>query len=170
LWLVNTNLIKISYPIIWQNPISGHAKSNSWSEYENVTGLVCFMVFNATFNNISVIWWWSVLLVGKPKYQEKTTDLTQVTDKLYHIILYRVHLTMDGVWTHNVSLITQVVVNPTTIWSWPWRPISVTGKMLFFFHTCRALWLVNFWQMYSFRKVHLDMTSNCVLSDVKRGV
>jgi hypothetical protein len=22
-----------------------------------------FMVFNATFNNISVIWWWSFLLV-----------------------------------------------------------------------------------------------------------
>jgi hypothetical protein len=26
-------------------------------------GLVWFMVFNATFKNISVIWWWSVLLV-----------------------------------------------------------------------------------------------------------
>jgi hypothetical protein len=40
------------------------------------------MVFNATFNNISVISWWSLFLVEKPEYPEKTTDLSQVTDKL----------------------------------------------------------------------------------------
>ena len=51
------------------------------------------MVFNATFNNISVVSWWSVLLVEE--YPEKTTDLSQ--DKLYHIMLYQVHLAMNGV-------------------------------------------------------------------------
>ena len=40
------------------------------------------MVFNATFNNISIIscsqfYWWS-----KPEYAQKTTDLPKVTDKL----------------------------------------------------------------------------------------
>jgi hypothetical protein len=55
------------------------------------------MVFNATFNNISAISWWSVLLV------EETTDLLQVTDKLYHKMLYQIRLAINGVQTHNFS-------------------------------------------------------------------
>jgi hypothetical protein len=39
------------------------------------------MVLNATFNNISVISWQSVLLV------EETTDMPQVTNKHYKIML-----------------------------------------------------------------------------------
>jgi hypothetical protein len=39
------------------------------------------MVFNATFNNISVISWPSVLLVVETIVPGETTDLSQVTDK-----------------------------------------------------------------------------------------
>jgi hypothetical protein len=41
------------------------------------------MVFNATFNNISVISWGSVLLVEETGVPGEITDLPQVTDKLF---------------------------------------------------------------------------------------
>jgi len=46
------------------------------------------MVFNAIFNNISDISWWSFLLMEEP---EKTTDQPKVTDKLYHIMVCTPH-------------------------------------------------------------------------------
>ena len=65
--------------------------------------LVGFMVINATFNSVSVISLWSDLLVEESGVLGETTDPSKVTDKLYHIILYRVHLTMSRVRTYNIS-------------------------------------------------------------------
>jgi hypothetical protein len=53
------------------------------------------MVFNTTFNNISV------LLVEETGIPGKNTDMPLITDNLYYIILYRVHLPK---WDLNYTL------------------------------------------------------------------
>ena len=43
-------------------------------------------------------YWWR-----KQEYPEKTTDLAASPDKLYHIMLYRVHFALSWIRTHNIG-------------------------------------------------------------------
>ena len=54
------------------------------------------MVFNATFDNLSVILWRSVLLMEETGVSGENYQPAEVTNKLYHI-MYRVHLDMRGI-------------------------------------------------------------------------
>ena len=70
-------------------------------------------MFYTTFKKYSVA---VLLLWQKLENSEKSTDLSQVTDKLYHIILCRVHPTMNGVQAHNLSGARIYIVERIRIW------------------------------------------------------
>jgi uncharacterized membrane protein len=63
-------------------------------------GLLCLMphsVILQLYHGGQFYWW------RKPEDLEETINLSQVTDKLYHIMLYRVHFAISRIQTHNIS-------------------------------------------------------------------
>ena len=71
----------VTGPVVGQRAILQKTRPIMYNVRILISGLfVCFMVFNATFNNISVISWWSVLLVDETGVPREN-NLSQVTDK-----------------------------------------------------------------------------------------
>jgi hypothetical protein len=91
-WLQTLPIFSVQELCLWLLKLDAGASLSyeQSSIFLQCLGLVWFMMFNATLSTIFQLYrggqfyWWR-----KP---EKTTDLSQVTDKLCHVMLYRVHL------------------------------------------------------------------------------
>jgi hypothetical protein len=83
--------------------------------------IVIRMVVGFTTTNAIQLYLSSLFYCWKKwEYPEKTTDLSQVTDKLYHIMLYRVHLARVG-----FELTTLVVIGTDCISSCKSNPTVI---------------------------------------------
>ena len=110
------------------------------------------IVFNATFNNnFSYIVEISFIGEGNPEYPMKTTDLPQVTDQLYLIILILVHLARVG-----FELTMLVVIGTDWIGTYISNYHTITTTTTSFFYKIHYLSIYLFY-FQTFHVVYLSL-------------